>query len=75
MSDGYGAQCAPMMTEIPYTMATTRDLLDAAAAWISEHKGMSPRQAKAHVHAMPLAELVGLPPVRRLLYEAARSAA
>ena len=73
MSDGYGAACAPMTLEIPDDMATTRDLLDAAARWVAEHKGMSPRAAKAYVHAMPLGELVNLPPVRRLLYAAAKA--
>jgi hypothetical protein len=57
------------------SMATTRDLLDAAAAWVAEHERMGIRPAKARVHDMPLAELVALPPVRRLLYEAARSVA
>jgi P-type E1-E2 ATPase len=61
MSDGYGAACAPLTMEIPDDMATTRDLLDAAARWVAEHKGMSPRAAKAYVHAMPLGELVNLP--------------
>ncbi len=56
-------------------MPTTRDLLDAAAAYIADTERHGTRQAKARVHAMPLSELVSLPPVRVMLVEAARSAA
>lgn len=50
----------------------TRDLLDVAAHFVADRDGKGLRQAKATVHAMPLGELVSLPPVRLMLYEAAR---
>lgn len=54
---------------------TTRDLLDAAAAYVAEKERIGIRPAKARVHDMGLAELVALPPVRVLLYDAARTVA
>lgn len=52
-------------------LPTTRDLLDAAAAYVADAETLGVRPAKARVHDMELTELVALPPVRRLLYEAA----
>ena len=55
--------------------STTRDLLDAAAHYVAQRDRLGMRPAKAKVHDMPLADLVKLPPVRVMLYEAARSVA
>jgi hypothetical protein len=56
-------------------MPTTRDLLNAAAEYVMDRDTLGRQPAKARVHAMPLAELVNLPPCRVMLYEAARSVA
>lgn len=78
MTDSFGVP-ADTYTEHHWrifpAMPTTRDLLDAAASYVAEHERLAIRPAKAKVHDMPLAELVNLPPVRVMLYEAARSAA
>lgn len=65
MSDGYGTDPhrAP-------NVATTRDLLDAAARHVAARDGEGFRQAKAKVHAMALADLLSVPAVRRMLFEA-----
>ncbi len=56
-------------------MPSTRDLLDAAASYVAERDRLGMRPAKAKVHDMDLGEFVTLPPVRVMLYEAARGAA
>lgn len=43
---------------------TMRDLLDAAAAYVTATRRLGPRQAKAYVHAAPLAEVFAYPAVR-----------
>ena len=56
-------------------MPTTRDLLNAAAEYVMDRDTLGRQPAKAKVHAMALDELVSLPPVRVLLYEAAKAVA
>jgi len=56
-------------------MPTTRDLLNAAAEYVMDRDTLGRQPAKAKVHAMTLDELVSLPPVRVLLYEAAKAVA
>lgn len=65
MGDGYGLK----PRAVPE--ATTRDLLEAAARHVAAVDSEGMRQAKAKVHAMALSDLLAVPAVRRMLYDAA----
>jgi hypothetical protein len=67
VSDGYGVK--PRRQD-----RTTRELLDIAARHVAETERLGLRPAKARVHDMTLVELVQLPPVRALLFDAALAA-
>jgi hypothetical protein len=71
MSDGYGVALCPATIEKDGQLASTRDLLDTAARWVAHHDQVSPREAKARVHRMALPDLLAIPPVRRMLHQAA----
>ena len=62
------------MTSVPAVTnagPTTRTMLEAAATHVAARDGRGYRPAKAAVHAMALVDLVAIPEVRRMLYEAA----